>query len=57
MAIEEIVLELILVATQAPVTGTITVLGAVFQNPECVFENYETEIADAFRKPRAARLR
>jgi hypothetical protein len=57
VAIKEIVLELVLVATQAPVAGTIAVLGAVFENPECVLEDYESEIADAFCKPRATRQR
>src|SRR5262245_8257428 len=55
MPIEQIVLELVLVATQTPVARTIAVVRALFQKRQRILEECQAEILYSLRKPSAAR--
>ena len=57
ISIQSIMLELILVATQAAIAGSVALVGAVFEDREGTFEHRQAQIADLPRKPGAARER
>jgi len=54
MAIKEIVLELVLVAAEASIAGSVAFLWAILQNTQRVLEYDQSEAADPLSESRSA---